>query len=124
VTQARQPNAKTTPTQIPRRSKAVRIALDADPRNRTGRRREFHPSFVSVFNPAGGAKGSEGGFGVSELFHVPPNLEGQYQSTRKTCQEGIAQKSQNVWCKSQWASICSGCVAKRPNRDFWTQDAL
>jgi hypothetical protein len=115
---ARPPNAKTTPMQNRDAIKAVKFALDADPKNRAGRRREFHPSFVSVFNRAGSAKSSGGGVGAPKLNHGPPNLGGQYQSMRKTCQEEIAKKSQNVRCKSQRMSICSGCVAKRPQNIF------
>jgi len=51
-------------------------------------------------------------------FRGPPNLGGQYQSTRKTCQEGIVEKSQNVRGISQRVSICSGCVAKWTKREI------
>ena len=58
------------------------------------------------------------GVGAPKLIRGPPNLGGQYQSSRKTCQEGIVEKSQNVRGISQRVSICSGLVAKWPQREF------
>jgi hypothetical protein len=113
VSRTCQLNAKTTPHAIRNAAKAPELHQTPIQQIKPGRRREFHPSYVSVFNRAGGAKLSGGGVGAPELFHVPPNLGGQYQSRRKTCQEEIVKKSQNVRCKSQRLSICSGCVAER-----------
>jgi len=101
---------KQLPMQIPDAAKASELHQTPIQVIQPGRRREFHPSFVSVLNWAGGAKRSGGGIGAPEFIHVPPNLGGQYQSRWKTCQEEIVKKSQNVRGKSQHLSICSGRV--------------
>jgi hypothetical protein len=110
------PNTKTSPTQNPRLLKSRQNCFRRRSKKSCGPTPGVSPVACFRFIRAGGTKHFGGGVGAPKQFRGPPNLGGQYRTARKTCQEGIAEKSQNVRGKSQRVSICSGCVAKWPQR--------
>ena len=111
-------NAKTSPTQNPRRLKRRQNCIRRRSKKSCGPTPGVSPVVCFRFIRAGGTNNKGVGVGAPRLIRGPPNLGGQYQSSRKTCQEGIVEKSQNVRGIGQHVSICSGCVAKWPHLEI------